>query len=78
MFEAGGETGIFLSPKAYIEGESSDFSKSQSLKESSEVGRGIFQSPRAYMKAVLGIFPSPKAHIDTGVPNPIYRHISES
>jgi len=24
---------------------------------------------------VFGIFPSPKAHIDMGVPNPIYRHI---
>jgi len=31
-----------------------------------------FSSPRDYMKAVLGIFPSPKVHLDKGVPNPIY------
>ena len=28
------------------------------------------------MKVVLRIFPSPKAHIDMGMPNPIYWHIS--
>ena len=36
----------------------------------------IFPSPRDYMKAVLIIFLSPKTHIDMGVPNPIYWHIS--
>ena len=36
------------------------------------LGRGIFPSPRDYMKVVLGISPSPKTHIDMGVPNPIY------
>ena len=37
---------------------------------------GIFPSPRDCMKAVLGIFSSPKAHVDVGVSDPIYWHIS--
>ena len=77
------ELRIFPSPRAYLHicrcKDDRNFSKSQSPGGSSgvEFSQGpykggefeIFPSPRDYMKAVLG---SPKAHIDTGVPNPIY------
>ena len=61
--------GIFPSPRAQEEAWARNFSKSQGPYK--EEGFGIFPSPRDYMKAVLGIFLSPKAHINMGVPNPI-------
>jgi len=70
---------VFLSLRAYLHicrcrDEDRNFSKSQSPYKGGEFG--VFPSPRDYMKAVLRIFPSPKTHIDMGVPNPIYWHIS--
>ena len=65
----GRETQNFLKSQSLYRGRAQNF---QSLGGSS--GVGIFQVPEPRVK--LGIFPSPKAHIDMGVPNPIYRHIS--
>ena len=64
------ELEIFPSPRAQEEAGAWNFSKSQGPCKGGEFG--IFPSPKDYMKAVLGIFLSPKAHIDMGVPNPIY------
>ena len=64
------ELRIFPSPRAQEEARAWNFSKSQGPYKGGEFG--IFPSPRDYMKAVLGIFLSPKAHKDMGVPNPIY------
>ena len=61
---------IFSSPKAQEEAQAWNFFKLQGSYKGGEFG--IFPSPRDYMKAVLRIFPSPKTHIDMGVPNQIY------
>ena len=63
------ELEIFPNPRAQEEARAWNFSKSQgSYKEGEFV---IFPRPKDYIKTVLAIFPSPKAHIDMGVPNPI-------
>jgi len=65
---------IFPSFRAQEEARAWNFSMSQGPYKGGEFG--VFPSPKDYMKAVLRIFPSPKTHIDMGVPNPIYWHIS--
>ena len=60
---------IFLSPRAQEEAQAWNFSKSQGPYKEGEFG--VFPSLRDYMKAVLRIFPSRKAYIDMGVPNPL-------
>ena len=62
------ELEIFPSPRAQ-EARAWNFSKSQGPYKKGKFG--IFLNPRNYMKAVLGIFLN-KAHIDMGVPNPVY------
>ena len=61
---------IFPSTKTQEEARAWNFSKFQGPYKGGKFG--IFPTLRDYMKAVLRIFPSPKAHIDMGVPNPIY------
>ena len=58
---------IFPCPRTQEEARAWNFSKSQGPYKWGEFV--IFPISRDYMKAVLGIFPSPKAHIDMGVPN---------
>ena len=71
------ELEIFPSPRAQEKARVWNFSESQDPYKGGELL--IFPSPRDYMKAVLGIFLSPRAHIDMGVPNPmcidIFLHI---
>ena len=69
------ELRIFPSLRAYGDARVWNFSKSQpGPYKGGEFG--IFPNPRDYMKAVLGIFLSPKAHINIGMPNSVYWHIS--
>ena len=69
-----GKLKTFLNPRAYIEAELRIFQSPRAEKEARVLNFSRSQGP--YKVGKIGIFPSFKVHIDVGVPNPIYRHIS--